>query len=137
MIGWEIYSNATAFLRRRTITITDNRIKHTEEIITWIKLIKFYAWEIPFAKTVLGIELQSVFTVLYWDVMIETRKREKELLEKTAIFQSFGIALAPSIPVIAIIVTFLCYIASGNELSPSVVIDYFKVWKVQIIKTIF
>lgn len=65
MIGWEIYSNATAFLRRRTITITDNRIKHTEEIITWIKLIKFYAWEIPFAKTVLGIELQSVFTVLY------------------------------------------------------------------------
>lgn len=59
--------------------------------------------------------------------MIETRKREKELLEKTAIFQSFGIALAPSIPVIAIIVTFLCYIASGNELSPSVVIDYFKV----------
>lgn len=96
-----------AFLRRRTLPVTDRRIKYTEEIVTWIKLIKFYAWEKPFSKTVL-----------------EIRRREKQLLEKAAIIQSFGIALAPSIPVIAIIVTFLCYIAGGHDLSPSVVRRY-------------
>ena len=45
-------SNWQARLRKEGIKITDKRIRMMNEIITCVKLIKMYAWEASFAKTI-------------------------------------------------------------------------------------
>lgn len=57
----------------------------------------------------------------FWQksVFIEIRSKEQFLLEMAAYIQSVSVALAPVIPIIAVIVTFLTYIGSGHDLSPS------------------
>ncbi len=38
--------------RKKTATITDKRIRLINEIISGIKVIKMYTWEIPFGKLI-------------------------------------------------------------------------------------
>ena len=43
-----------AKFRQRGILITDERVQKMSEVLTYVKLIKMYAWEQPFAKKVAG-----------------------------------------------------------------------------------
>ncbi|XP_057372866.1 ATP-binding cassette sub-family C member 5-like [Daphnia carinata] len=92
----------TGYCRRKTITITDQRVTLMKELLTCVKLIKMYAWEKPFSKTITDI-----------------RKRERFLLEMTAYVQSISVALTPVVPVLAAIVTFLVHTSLGYDLSPA------------------
>ncbi|XP_046462037.1 ATP-binding cassette sub-family C member 5-like isoform X1 [Daphnia pulex] len=92
----------TGYCRRRTIVITDKRVTLMKELLTCVKLIKMYAWEKPFSKTITDI-----------------RKSERFLLEMTAYVQSISVALTPVVPVLSVIVTFLVHISLGYELSPA------------------
>ncbi len=38
--------------RRKAVQYTDQRVQLMSEILMAIKLVKFYAWELPFAKRV-------------------------------------------------------------------------------------
>ena len=40
--------------RQKCIAVTDKRVRLMSEVITCIKLIKVYAWEVPFAKKIAG-----------------------------------------------------------------------------------
>ena len=40
--------------RRRTIAATDQRVRLMSELLNCVKLIKMYAWEKPFAHTIMG-----------------------------------------------------------------------------------
>uniref|UniRef100_A0A671RDU4 Multidrug resistance-associated protein 9-like n=1 Tax=Sinocyclocheilus anshuiensis TaxID=1608454 RepID=A0A671RDU4_9TELE len=42
--------------RRRTVSVTDRRVRTMNEVLTCIKLIKMYAWEESFEKTVTGLD---------------------------------------------------------------------------------
>uniref|UniRef100_A0A4D5R9Z5 ABC protein, subfamily ABCC n=1 Tax=Scolopendra viridis TaxID=118503 RepID=A0A4D5R9Z5_SCOVI len=97
-----LISRLTGYLRRKTIKVTDERVRFVNEILTCVKLIKLYAWEKPFAKSI-----------------SEIRKQERKLLEKAAYVQSTSIAMAPTVPIIAAIVTFLAHIGAGNNLTPA------------------
>ncbi|XP_063866904.1 ATP-binding cassette sub-family C member 5-like isoform X1 [Scylla paramamosain] len=95
-------SRLTGYLRRKTITVTDERVRMMNELLNCVKLIKMYAWEKSFASTVSGI-----------------RSRERQLLEKSAYVQSLSLAMAPTVPIIAAIVTFLAHIGAGYDLTPA------------------
>ena len=43
------------YYRRRTIIVTDKRVTLMKELLTCVKLIKMYAWEKPFSKTIAGM----------------------------------------------------------------------------------
>ncbi|KAK4005312.1 hypothetical protein OUZ56_007029 [Daphnia magna] len=92
----------TGYCRRKTIIVTDQRVTLMKELLTCVKLIKMYAWEKPFSKTITDI-----------------RKRERFLLEMTAYVQSVSVALTPVVPILAAIVTFLVHTSLGYDLSPA------------------
>ncbi|XP_049827801.1 ATP-binding cassette sub-family C member 5-like isoform X5 [Schistocerca gregaria] len=95
-------SRMTAYFRGRAVKITDKRVKLMTEILNSIKFIKMYAWEKGFC-----------------DSLLEIRKTEHQLLEKSAYCQSLSISIAPTVPVISAIVTFLAHLAAGNNLTAS------------------
>ncbi|XP_046996198.1 ATP-binding cassette sub-family C member 5-like isoform X2 [Schistocerca americana] len=95
-------SRMTAYFRGRAVKITDKRVKLMTEILNSIKFIKMYAWEKGFC-----------------DSLLEIRKAEHQLLEKSAYCQSLSISIAPTVPVISAIVTFLAHLAAGNNLTAS------------------
>ena len=48
-----VIASATAKLRLKVVTITDKRVTMMSEIINSMRLIKMYAWEVPFMKVFL------------------------------------------------------------------------------------
>ncbi|XP_016069254.1 PREDICTED: multidrug resistance-associated protein 9 [Miniopterus natalensis] len=104
--------------RRSAISVTDKRVQTMNEFVTCIKLIKMYAWEKSFTKTIRDI-----------------RKREKKLLEKAGFVQSGNSALAPIASTIAIVLTFTCHILLRRKLTAPVafsVITMFNMMKFSI-----
>ncbi|XP_033096104.1 multidrug resistance-associated protein 5-like [Anneissia japonica] len=94
-------------LRESAVAITDKRVSKMDEIITNIKLIKMYAWEIPFLKTI-----------------SEVRSNEKSFLEKAAIVQSLNLSLSPLVPIIATVVTILVHTLLGDSLTAAQAFTY-------------
>jgi hypothetical protein len=47
-------SRLTGYFRRRTLSATDQRVCHTNELLQNIKLIEMYAWENPFSNKIKG-----------------------------------------------------------------------------------
>ncbi|XP_042240635.1 multidrug resistance-associated protein 5-like isoform X3 [Homarus americanus] len=93
-------SRLTGYLRRRTVTVTDERVRMMNELLMCVKFIKMYAWEKSFASTI-----------------SEIRGRERRLLEKSAYVQSISLAMAPTVPIVAAIITFLAHIGAGYNLT--------------------
>jgi len=93
-------SRLMGFLRGKTVTLTDQRVQLMTEILRCIRFIKMCAWENCFTKKLLRI-----------------RKKEHVFLQRIAYCQSLSISMAPTIPVIATIVTFLTHISAGNSLT--------------------
>uniref|UniRef100_A0A8C1VKU7 ATP-binding cassette sub-family C member 5 n=1 Tax=Cyprinus carpio TaxID=7962 RepID=A0A8C1VKU7_CYPCA len=76
--------------RRRAVSVTDRRVRTMNEVLTCIKLIKMYAWEESFEKTVSDI-----------------RKTEKLLLQKAGYVQSLNSSFTTIVPTLATILTFI------------------------------
>uniref|UniRef100_A0A671RDP8 ATP-binding cassette sub-family C member 5 n=1 Tax=Sinocyclocheilus anshuiensis TaxID=1608454 RepID=A0A671RDP8_9TELE len=88
--------------RRRTVSVTDRRVRTMNEVLTCIKLIKMYAWEESFEKTVTDI-----------------RKKEKLLLQKAGYVQSLNTSFTTIVPTLATILTFIVHTALNLPLLPS------------------
>ncbi|XP_046559479.1 LOW QUALITY PROTEIN: ATP-binding cassette sub-family C member 5-like [Haliotis rubra] len=95
-----LISRLTTKFRREGIRITDKRVRMMSELLTCVKLIKMYAWEKPFAKTISDI-----------------RSKERGVLEKAAYVQSLSTSVASMVPVFSSVITFITYVATGNELT--------------------
>lgn len=122
------------FFRRRTLAATDQRVRLMNELLTCIKLIKMYAWEKPFSKSITGMRFQKsdlglcrqgqgrkiTQTLSVFDSPLKAiRAKEKSYLSSTAYVQSASVAITPVVPIIAVIVTFLAHIGFGYDLSPA------------------
>eukprot|EP00055_Hartaetosiga_balthica_P015720 m.95054 g.95054 ORF g.95054 m.95054 type:complete len:1356 (-) comp8936_c0_seq4:1185-5252(-) len=94
------FSKKSGSLRRKAIEVTDQRVRMMNEILTCIKLIKMYAWEIPFAAKIK-----------------EIREREKVILRKAGYLQSVTVSLVPILPAIASVSTFLVQAYYGNGMT--------------------
>lgn len=123
--------------RRRAVSVTDRRVRTMNEVLTCIKLIKMYAWEESFEKTVTGC-LSNLFHLLMtlWNVVgipssliysylifsnLDIRKKEKLLLQKAGYVQSLNSSFTTMVPTLATILTFIVHTALKLPLLPSTV----------------
>ncbi|RXN21097.1 multidrug resistance-associated 9 [Labeo rohita] len=88
--------------RRRAVSVTDKRVRIMNEVLTCIKLIKMYAWEESFEKTVTDV-----------------RKNEKLLLQKAGYVQSLNASFTTIVPTLATILTFIVHTSLKLPLLPS------------------
>ncbi|XP_038050028.1 multidrug resistance-associated protein 5-like [Patiria miniata] len=85
-----------SMIRQRSIKITDHRVQKMNELLTYVKLIKMYAWEVPFSKDIAGI-----------------RKKERGYLEKAGYMQSMTVAVFPLTPNVATVLTIIITVLTG------------------------
>ncbi|XP_060715255.1 ATP-binding cassette sub-family C member 12 [Tachysurus vachellii] len=88
--------------RKKTVSVTDKRVRTMNEVLTCIKLIKMYAWEESFEKKIIDI-----------------RKHEKLLLEKAGYIQSVNSSMTAVVPSLATILTFIAHTTLQFPLQPS------------------
>jgi ATP-binding cassette subfamily C (CFTR/MRP) protein 1 len=86
-------------MRRKVLKYSDLRVKMMNEILTGIRIIKFYAWEKPFGKEVGRL-----------------RQKELEALTKLAYTTAVGFSIILlSTPIIQPIIVFLTYVKIQDE----------------------
>uniref|UniRef100_A0A5F9D9N4 ATP binding cassette subfamily C member 9 n=1 Tax=Oryctolagus cuniculus TaxID=9986 RepID=A0A5F9D9N4_RABIT len=89
--------------QKSTLDYSTERLKKTNEILKGIKLLKLYAWEHIFCKSV-----------------EETRVKELSSLKAFALYTSLSIFMNAAIPIAAVLATFVTHAyASGNNLQPA------------------
>ncbi|XP_028639216.1 multidrug resistance-associated protein 5 isoform X1 [Grammomys surdaster] len=93
-------SRLTAYFRRKCVAATDDRVQKMNEVLTYIKFIKMYAWVKAFSRCVQKI-----------------REEERRILEKAGYFQSITVGVAPIVVVIASVVTFSVHMTLGFDLT--------------------
>jgi ATP-binding cassette subfamily C (CFTR/MRP) protein 5 len=50
-----------SYYRKKAIEMTDERISALTELLTFIKLIKLYAWERPFSENIIGNHINEIY----------------------------------------------------------------------------
>ncbi|KAL1918432.1 uncharacterized protein VTP21DRAFT_3092 [Calcarisporiella thermophila] len=93
-----------AKFRKKATTVTDSRIKLTQEVLSGMRVIKFYGWEKNFLDR-LGI----------------LRRRELHYVRQLLMVRAGVAGVTMMVPTLATIVTFIIYTVIGNELTPEVV----------------
>jgi ATP-binding cassette subfamily C (CFTR/MRP) protein 1 len=89
-----------ATIRKAMLKVNDTRVKLMNEILSGIRILKYYAWESPFSFKV-----------------DEIREKELRLLKKLAYVIAIGFSMILiSAPIIQPILIFLTYIETGNQL---------------------
>ncbi|KDR78885.1 hypothetical protein GALMADRAFT_244528 [Galerina marginata CBS 339.88] len=91
-------------LRGQTMQWTDKRVKLLQELLGGIKIIKYFAWEVPLLARI-----------------TEYRKKEMAKIRALLLLRSANSALALSMPTIAAVIAFVTYSATGHALDPSVI----------------
>jgi hypothetical protein len=84
-------------------TITSNRVQIMSEILSAIRLIKFYAWEMPFYERIDDI-----------------RNKELNLLKKNLIANAVNFMCVFCVPVLTALLALLTYWLTGNTINPVV-----------------
>lgn len=95
-----VSSRMTAYFRRRGTAVTDRRVQKMNEILSYIRFIKMYAWVKAFSQDVHRI-----------------REEERRILELTGYFQSVTVGVAPIVVVIASVATFSAHMLLGYDLT--------------------
>ncbi|KAJ3358679.1 Multidrug resistance-associated protein 4 [Kappamyces sp. JEL0680] len=93
---------ANVISKKQTVKTTE-RVHLMSELLTAIKLIKFYAWETPFAEKIESIRLQ------------ESMYMYESLMNKV-----WNYAIVFAIPVLVALTCLAMYVALGNRLTASV-----------------
>ncbi|EKM58203.1 uncharacterized protein PHACADRAFT_116921 [Phanerochaete carnosa HHB-10118-sp] len=89
-------------LRQKSMTWTDKRAKLLQELLGGMKIIKFFAWEIPYLKRI-G----------------EFRMKELKYIRSLLMIRAANNAVAISLPVLASVISFVVYSLSGHTLQPA------------------
>ena len=90
--------------RRQAMTFSDKRAKLTQELLGNVKVLKLFAWEVPFLAKLNAI-----------------RNSELKLIRRLLIIKALNMSIALAIPVVATILAFAVYILTGNANSPAAI----------------
>ncbi|XP_072048669.1 ATP-binding cassette sub-family C member 5-like [Amphiura filiformis] len=100
-------SKLITHFRQHCIKITDKRVRLMSEVITCIKLIKMYAWEIPFSKQIGAI-----------------RNQERSALEKTGYIQSLSTGMPPVVTIMSATFTIILHTSLGYDIDVAQAFTY-------------
>ncbi|TCD64284.1 hypothetical protein EIP91_004292 [Steccherinum ochraceum] len=87
-------------IRHKSMTWTDKRARLLQELLGGMKIIKYFAWEIPYLKRI-G----------------EYRSTELKYIRSLLIIRGANNAVAVSLPALASVLSFVVYSASGHTLN--------------------
>ncbi|XP_039621914.1 multidrug resistance-associated protein 5-like isoform X3 [Polypterus senegalus] len=104
-------TKVTAHYRKKCVTVTDSRVRLMNEILSCIKFLKMYSWEIPFAHN-----LQKI------------RVKERGILENAGFIHSITVGVAPIIVVMASVSTFILHMCLDFDLNASQAFTVFTVF---------
>jgi ABC-type multidrug transport system fused ATPase/permease subunit len=85
-------------LRRKTMIWTDQRVKLIQELLGGMRVIKFFAWEVP-----------------YLNKIHELRRKELQKIRSLLIIRSLTSAVAMALPTLATVVAFFAYAYTGGD----------------------
>ncbi|KAG0673397.1 hypothetical protein C6P42_002747 [Pichia californica] len=86
-----VYSTKYLMRWRKLVNIqTDGRVKYTKEVLTNIKMIKYYAWEIPFIN-----------------LISKLRSQEMKIMLKVQFFRNLITGIAVTLPLVSAMIGFL------------------------------
>lgn len=88
-------------MRKRSMVWTDKRAKLLQELLPNMRVLKYFAWEVPFLKRI-G----------------EYRTNELKFIRNLLILRSLSNATAVSLPVFAAIISFIVYSLLGVSFIP-------------------
>jgi hypothetical protein len=91
-------------IRKRSMVWTDKRAKLLQELLGGMKIIKFFAWEVPFLARI-G----------------EYRQNEIRFIRSLLLVRAANNAVALSLPALASVLSFVTYSLSGHTLEPAVI----------------
>ncbi|KAG2469763.1 multidrug resistance-associated protein 9 isoform X1 [Polypterus senegalus] len=97
-----LIAKLTGLFRRKAIHVTDKRVRTMNELLTFVKLIKMYAWESSFEQNI-----------------TEVRKMEKSILENAGYLQSVNTSISTIVPTLATVLTFIVHTSLKLPLSSS------------------
>ncbi|KAL1937459.1 hypothetical protein VTO73DRAFT_13182 [Trametes versicolor] len=87
-------------LRHKSMIWTDKRAKLLQELLGGMKIIKYFAWEVPYLKKI-----------------EELRGREMAYIRSLLVIRSANNAIAISLPALASVLAFVVYSATGHSLN--------------------
>lgn len=92
-------------LRRKTMIWTDKRVKLIQELLGGMRVIKFFAWEVP-----------------YLNKIHELRRQELKKVRSLLIIRSLTMAVAMALPTLATVIAFFAYAyTGGNSQDPATI----------------
>ncbi|KAI0693122.1 ABC transporter [Cytidiella melzeri] len=86
-------------LRRESMKWTDKRAKLLQELLGGMKIIKYFAWEIPYLKRI-----------------AEFRSKEIQYIRSLLLIRSANNAIALALPTLASVLSFVVYSLTGHSL---------------------
>jgi ATP-binding cassette, subfamily C (CFTR/MRP), member 1 len=93
------------YVRRKNINqITDKRVGLTQEVLSAVRLVKYFGWETSFVERIIGI-----------------RATETTSLQYFMAFRNIVTAVSQTVPIFAAMLAFVTYATTHSGLSPAVV----------------
>ncbi|KAG7096565.1 hypothetical protein E1B28_003986 [Marasmius oreades] len=89
-------------LRAQSMQWTDKRAKLLQELLNGMKIIKFFAWEVPFLDRITGF-----------------RRNEMKYIRSLLVARAGMNAVAMALPALASVLAFVTYSLSGHSLDPA------------------
>ncbi|PIL29785.1 ATP-binding cassette transporter [Ganoderma sinense ZZ0214-1] len=89
-------------LRHKSMAWTDKRAKLLQELLGSMKIIKYFAWEVPYLKRI-----------------AELRGKEMAYIRSLLIIRSGNNAIGVSLPALASVLAFVVYSVTGHSLDPA------------------
>ncbi|KAG8929770.1 hypothetical protein FRC02_005083 [Tulasnella sp. 418] len=91
-------------IRKMSLIFTDQRVKLLQEILGAQKIVKLFAWEVPFLTR-----------------LDDSRRKEMGLIRMIVVIRAATISVAFSLPVVASVLSFVTYSLTGHELDPGII----------------
>lgn len=106
-------------LRTSSMGWTDKRAKLLQELLGGMKVIKFFAWEIPFLNRISSYrrsEMRFVALVCRRGTLLTVHS---SYIRSLLLLRSANNAVAMSMPVLASVLAFVTYSLTGHSLDPA------------------